>query len=117
MTIKHEHSSPLYRIFHLKKCTRHIDFLVNPAPELFCDCSIWFFYFQVVAHLSCVSEPHVCLTDVVTDDQLEQLLRMCVMPKGSQSVHWGGPWATHALTSLLQDLLQGATGKLIIILL
>ena len=55
------------------------------------------------------------LTDVVTDDQLEQLLRMCVMPKASQSVHWGGPWATHALASLLQDLLQGATCKLILI--
>ncbi|XP_068681369.1 baculoviral IAP repeat-containing protein 6-like isoform X1 [Montipora foliosa] len=66
---------------------------------------------KVVAHLSCVSEPRVCLVDVVTDDQLEQLLRMCVMPNGSLSSHWGGPWATHALTSLLQDLLQGGAGN------
>lgn len=51
----------------------------------------------------------MCLSDVVTDDQLEQLLRMCVIPSGLQLPHWGGPWASHSLTSLLQDLLQGAT--------
>lgn len=63
----------------------------------------------MVAHLSCVSEPSICLVDVMTDDQLEQLLRMCIMPSGTQSAHWGGPWASHSLTSLLQDLLQGIT--------
>ena len=61
----------------------------------------------MVAHLACISEPSVCLSDVVTDDQLEQLLQMCVMPNASRSAHWGGPWASHSLTSLLQDLLQG----------
>lgn len=75
----------------------------------FCNGSVWCFVFKVVAHLSCVSEPRVSLCDVVTDDQLEQLLRMCAMPSGCLSAHWGGPWATHALTSLLQDLLQGVT--------
>ena len=64
-------------------------------------------FFQVVAHLSCVSEPTICLADVVTDSQLEQLMRMCIMPSGAHSAHWGGPWASHSLTSLLQDLLQG----------
>lgn len=30
------------------------------------------------------------------------------MPNGMQSAHWGGPWASHALTILLQDLLGKA---------
>ena len=65
----------------------------------------------MVAHLACVSEPAVCVVDVVTEDQLEQLLRMCVMPSGTHSAHWGGPWASHSLTSLLQDLLQGMSNN------
>ena len=68
--------------------------------------SLWFS--QVVAHLACVSEPSVCLTDVITDDQLEHLLELCVMSSESKSgAHSGGPWTSHSLTSLLQDLLQG----------
>lgn len=73
-----------------------------------CTCLI----FQVVAHLACVSEPSVCLADVVTDDQLEQMLRMCVIPSGTQAAHWGGPWASHSLVSLLQDLLQGMVNRM-----
>ena len=97
---------------HLKSCQSR--YFVYHYLKILYDCHVLLLLlaFQVVAHLSCVSEPSICLADVVTDSQLELLMRMCVTPSGTHSAHWGGPWASHSLTSLLQDLLQGMGGRI-----
>ena len=81
-----------------------------------CVLTLVFILFQVLAHLSFISEHCVCLSDVATHEQVEQLLRMCVMPMKGGFCHWGGAWTVHSLTSLLQDLLQGLRNTLCFIL-
>lgn len=98
---------------HLKSCQSRYFVLSVPKDLIWFSCfAASYLLFQVVAHLSCVSEPSICLADVVTDSQLELLMRMCIMPSGTHSAHWGGPWASHSLTSLLQDLLQGIGNRI-----
>ncbi|KAK3718781.1 hypothetical protein QZH41_014030 [Actinostola sp. cb2023] len=55
---------------------------------------------KVVALLSSISQPTVLVTDILSDCQVESILRLCVSC-------WGGPWTRHALITLLQDLMHG----------
>ena len=50
-----------------------------------------------------VTRPSLGVSDIMTGTQLEQLLRHCL----TLDATWGTPWALHALTCLLQDILDG----------
>ncbi|XP_037945587.1 baculoviral IAP repeat-containing protein 6-like isoform X2 [Teleopsis dalmanni] len=55
---------------------------------------------KVIARLVSACRPAVKLTKIVTTTQLEQLIRLAVWNDQQQ------PWAVHAITCLLQDLLD-----------
>lgn len=44
----------------------------------------------------------------MTQDQLQQLILLAANQDFNHgTVAWGGPWAGHAITCLLQDILDG----------
>ena len=59
--------------------------------------------------LALVSQPQVSLNELASDEQLEQLLKMCMKAEGVPSSNWssGDQWVRHACTALLQDLVSG----------
>jgi hypothetical protein len=63
----------------------------------------------VLGCLTLVSQPRVSLNELASGEQLEQLLKMCVMSEGVPSSNWssGDQWIRHASTTLLQDLVSG----------
>ena len=56
-----------------------------------------------------MSQPRVTLTELASSDQLQQLLKMCVMSEGIPSSNWSSEdqWIRHSCTTLLQDLVKG----------
>ena len=76
---------------------------------LICFCLfVCLFVLQVLALLSWMTEPRVHLSHVTSEEQLEKLLKLCVVPIVTVP-DWGGTWAQHALTCMIQDLLQGTS--------
>nr|XP_027228853.1 uncharacterized protein LOC113820709 [Penaeus vannamei] len=57
----------------------------------------------VIGGLVSVTRPSPALTEIVTRTQLGALLRHAL----TLDTTWGAPWALHALTCLLQDILEG----------
>lgn len=54
------------------------------------------------------TRPALTLAEVMSQEQLEQLILLAVHHDNSQGPSmWGGPWASHAITCLLQDILEG----------
>ncbi|XP_064112985.1 baculoviral IAP repeat-containing protein 6-like isoform X2 [Macrobrachium nipponense] len=58
---------------------------------------------KVIGGLVSVTRPSPALTEIVTPVQLGALLRHALTLDST----WGAPWALHALTCLLQDILEG----------
>lgn len=58
---------------------------------------------KVIGGLVSVTRPSPALTEIVTRTQLGALLRHAL----TLDTTWGAPWALHALTCLLQDILEG----------
>lgn len=54
-----------------------------------------------------VVRPSPSVTEIVTRTQLGTLLRHAL----TLDTTWGAPWALHALTCLLQDILEGNVNK------
>ena len=74
-----------------------------PAPSRFA-CPVH----QVLARICVATRPALTLAEVMSQEQLEQLILLAVHHDNSQgSSVWGGPWASHAITCLLQDILEG----------
>ena len=57
----------------------------------------------------CIStRPAITLTEAMTQEQLERLIMLAASLEFNHgNISWGGPWAGHALTCLLQDILEG----------
>lgn len=63
---------------------------------------------QVLARICVATRPALTLAEVMSQEQLEQLILLAVHHDNSQGPSvWGGPWASHAITCLLQDILEG----------
>lgn len=63
---------------------------------------------QVLAKICVVTRPALTLAEVMSQEQLERLILLAVHHDNSQGPSvWGGPWAAHAITCLLQDILEG----------
>ncbi|GAB6020665.1 hypothetical protein CHUAL_003335 [Chamberlinius hualienensis] len=63
---------------------------------------------KVLAKIVVMARPAIGLGEIVSQSQLHKLIWRCVGSDGSASkASWGGPWARHAITCLLQDILEG----------
>lgn len=71
-----------------------------------CNIDMFLLACKVLARIIWCSRPALPLGDVMSNDQLLKLIRMAVWQDPHQS-SWGGPWAAHAITCLLQDVLDG----------
>ena len=67
--------------------------------------------FQVVARLCQLPRPAaVALSEVMSQEELEKLLLLtCNIEHNHGNASWGGEWASHSITCLLQDVLEGST--------
>lgn len=74
-----------------------------------CNIDMFLLACKVLARIVWCSRPALPLNDLITSDQLLKLVRMAVWQDPHQS-SWGGPWAAHAITCLLQDVLDGVRG-------
>lgn len=66
---------------------------------------------QVVARVAVWTKPTLSLGEVMSEEQLSQLLRIAVWNDQKRSAWGGSPWACHAITCLLQDILEGRFKK------
>lgn len=55
---------------------------------------------QIIARLVAACRPYVCFSQLLTKQQLQQLIRLIVWKDQQQ------PWTVHAITCLLQDMLD-----------
>ena len=63
---------------------------------------------QVLARIMCNTRPVIPLSEALDQEDLEKLLLlMCSMEYNTGNVSWGGSWASHVITCLLQDILEG----------
>lgn len=60
---------------------------------------------QVLSGIVGCVRPAVSLSTLLSEEQLLQLVRLAVW-SDARSL-WGGPWVSHAICCLLQDLLEG----------
>ena len=64
---------------------------------------------QVLARITSSTRPAVTLSEAFSQDELEQLVLLtCNTEYNHGNVTWGGSWAGHAITCLLQDILEGS---------
>uniref|UniRef100_T1IPT5 Dual E2 ubiquitin-conjugating enzyme/E3 ubiquitin-protein ligase BIRC6 n=1 Tax=Strigamia maritima TaxID=126957 RepID=T1IPT5_STRMM len=79
------------------------------AMDFTCNVDMFLLACKVLARITTSTRPTISLGVVFTQDQLGQLIQLCVGGVECQmnSPPWGGPWASHAITSLLQDILEG----------
>lgn len=71
-----------------------------------CNIDMFLLACKVLARIVWCSRPALPLGELMSSDQLLKLIRMAVWQDPHQS-SWGGPWAAHAITCLLQDILEG----------
>ena len=63
---------------------------------------------QVIARITQLTRPALCLSEVLSQPELEQLLMlMCDSRYNTSQSSWGGAWAGHAISCMLQDVLEG----------
>ncbi|XP_039282031.1 baculoviral IAP repeat-containing protein 6 isoform X3 [Nilaparvata lugens] len=82
-----------------------IKFLLH--MDITCNIDLFLLVCKVIARVTVWTKPGVSLGEIMTQDQLASLLLIAV---SNRSV-WGGPWASHAITCLLQDIIQGVNSK------
>ena len=62
----------------------------------------------MTARLTSITRPVITLSEALSSHELEQLLMLtCNVECNHGNVSWGGSWAGHAITCLLQDILEG----------
>lgn len=52
------------------------------------------------------TRPALSLGEIMSEEQLLHLLRLAVWNEQKKTA-WGSPWACHAITCLIQDILDG----------
>ncbi|XP_077994932.1 dual E2 ubiquitin-conjugating enzyme/E3 ubiquitin-protein ligase BIRC6-like isoform X2 [Glandiceps talaboti] len=78
------------------------------SMDFTCHVDLFLVTCKVLARISNASRPAITLPEIMNEQQLEQLLLLCVGSNYNRgNVVWGGPWAYHAITTLLLDVLEG----------
>ncbi|GAB1609836.1 baculoviral IAP repeat-containing protein 6-like isoform X2 [Argonauta hians] len=73
-----------------------------------CNVDLFLVASKVLARICLATRPAICLSEAMTQDQLQQLILLAANQDFNHgTVAWGGPWAGHAITCLLQDILDG----------
>ncbi|KAI8505639.1 Baculoviral IAP repeat-containing protein 6 [Branchiostoma belcheri] len=73
-----------------------------------CHVDLFLVICKVIARISGATRPAITLSEMMSERQLEQLLLLCVGSDYNRgSISWGGPWAHHAITCLMKDVLEG----------
>ncbi|ESP03095.1 hypothetical protein LOTGIDRAFT_157060, partial [Lottia gigantea] len=62
---------------------------------------------KVLARICNVTRPAITIPEVMNQDQLERLILLAANKECPGNLTWGGPWASHAIMCLLQDILEG----------
>ncbi|XP_026479187.1 baculoviral IAP repeat-containing protein 6-like [Ctenocephalides felis] len=75
-----------------------------------CGADIFLLTCKVLAKLVTSCRPAITLGQLATSHQLQLLIRRSVWTDGRRP-QWAGPWAQHAATCLLQDLVETETKK------
>ncbi|XP_038074812.1 baculoviral IAP repeat-containing protein 6-like [Patiria miniata] len=93
-----------------ERCTPVVQGLMQLllVMDFTCHADLFLFACKVLARVSNSTRPAISLSEIATNEQLIQLMMLCVgtdYNRGNSS--WGGPWATTAITYLLQDTLEG----------
>ena len=71
-----------------------------------CNIDMFLLACKVVARIVVSTRPAITLGELMTQDQLLHLVRLAVW-NDQHKASWGGPWASHAICCLLQDILEG----------
>ncbi|KAJ9600171.1 hypothetical protein L9F63_009505, partial [Diploptera punctata] len=71
-----------------------------------CNIDMFLLACKVVARIVVSTRPAISLGELMTQDQLLHLVRLAVW-NDQHKASWGGPWASHAICCLLQDILEG----------
>ncbi|XP_071961824.1 dual E2 ubiquitin-conjugating enzyme/E3 ubiquitin-protein ligase BIRC6-like isoform X2 [Antedon mediterranea] len=78
------------------------------SMDFTCHVDLFLVACKVLARICNSTRPAITLAEVMTQQQLQQLLMLCVGSKfNCGAASWGGPWASHAIICLLQDILEG----------
>ncbi|KAL8592605.1 hypothetical protein ACOMHN_026535 [Nucella lapillus] len=78
------------------------------SMDFSCHVDLFLVACKVLAKICVATRPALTLAEVMSQDQLEHLILLAVHHDNSQGPSlWGGPWASHAVTCFLQDILEG----------
>ncbi|XP_062579414.1 baculoviral IAP repeat-containing protein 6-like [Saccostrea cucullata] len=78
------------------------------SMDFTCNVDLFLITCKVIATVCVSTRPAITLAEAMTQEQLERLILLASNLEFSYgNVSWGGPWAGHAITCLLQDILDG----------
>ncbi|ELT93547.1 hypothetical protein CAPTEDRAFT_223860 [Capitella teleta] len=78
------------------------------SMDFSCHVDLFIIACKVVARISNLTRPAIMLSEMMKQNELESLLLLiCSIECNHSSTSWGGAWAGHAITGLLQDILEG----------
>ncbi|KAL4237916.1 Baculoviral IAP repeat-containing protein 6 [Mactra antiquata] len=73
-----------------------------------CNVDLFLITCKVLARICISTRPAITLSEAMNQDQLERLIMLASSQEFNHgNISWGGPWAGHSLTCLLQDILEG----------
>ncbi|XP_053375851.1 baculoviral IAP repeat-containing protein 6-like isoform X2 [Mercenaria mercenaria] len=73
-----------------------------------CNVDLFLITCKVMARVCISTRPAITLTEAMSQEQLERLIMLAASLEFNHgNISWGGPWAGHSLTCLLQDILEG----------
>ncbi|XP_013417535.1 baculoviral IAP repeat-containing protein 6 [Lingula anatina] len=78
------------------------------SMDFTCNVDLFLIACKVVARITNSTRPAITLSEAMTQEQLEQLLLLCSnLEHNHGNLTWGGPWSGHAITCMIQDVLDG----------
>ncbi|XP_022332916.2 dual E2 ubiquitin-conjugating enzyme/E3 ubiquitin-protein ligase BIRC6-like isoform X4 [Crassostrea virginica] len=78
------------------------------SMDFTCNVDLFLITCKVIATVCVSTRPAITLAEAMTQEQLERLILLTSNLEFSYgNISWGGPWAGHAITCLLQDILDG----------
>ncbi|CAH1791767.1 unnamed protein product [Owenia fusiformis] len=92
------------------RCIPVVKGLINLllSMDFTCNVDLFLVSCKVVAKVCMSCRPAVTLAEMMSQSELEKLLLRCTdLEHNHGNISWGGPWAGHAVSCLLQDVLEG----------
>ncbi|XP_035825485.1 baculoviral IAP repeat-containing protein 6 [Aplysia californica] len=81
------------------------------SMDFTCHVDLFLVACKVLSKMCVACRPSISLWEAMSQEQLERLVLLVVDTEFNHDhLRWGGPWAGHAITCLLQDILDGEGG-------